>query len=69
MSAPLDTEQALSDLQAIVELWPQHNDLLETLCRVINEGTAILQIDRSHTPGAGKGVVRYKLADMIASSS
>jgi hypothetical protein len=61
----IDCTQALRDLQAVVDLGPIHRDLLETLSRLIDEGTPILQVDRSHAPSANSGVIRYKLADEL----
>jgi hypothetical protein len=58
-------EQALSDLQAIAELGLTEPDILELLGRLIDEGTPVLQVDRSLAVDAGDGVVRYKLADEL----
>lgn len=60
-----ETAEALADLQAIVELGPQHPDLLEALGRLIDEGTSILQIDRLPASGAGESIVRYKLVEEL----
>ena len=61
----IETTDALADLQAIADLGHLHPDLLETLGRLIDEGTSILQIDRTSATGAGEGVVRYKLAEEL----
>ena len=61
----IETADALADLQAIADLGAKHPDLLEALSRLIDEGTSILQIDRTPTPGTGETVVRYKLVEEL----
>jgi hypothetical protein len=60
-----DGVQALADLDELCRLAASEPDLLEPLCRLIDEGTSILQIDRSRAPHASDSVVRYKLADEV----
>ena len=64
-AVPIETAEALADLQAVAELGSKHPDLLEALGRLIDEGTPILQIDRTAAASAGEGVVRYKLAEEL----
>ena len=65
MAEIVDAAEALAELRELALFSGQNPDVGEAFRYLINEGTAVLQIDHIATEPTGDTICRYKLAETL----